>query len=52
LSKLFRRLDSATLEAALSRWLLSRQPAGWEALALDGKTSRGTATGEAPASTS
>ncbi len=48
LSKLFRRLDAEALEAALSRWLLARQQDGWQALAVDGKTLRGSADGEAP----
>lgn len=48
LSKLFRRLDIAAFEAALSRWLLSRQGEGWEAVAVDGKTLRGSADGETP----
>jgi len=47
-SKLFRRLDAAALEAALSRWLLARQQDGWQAVAIDGKTLRGSAAGEAP----
>ena len=39
LSKLFRRLDVAALEAALGRWLLGRvERHGWDAIALDGKT--------------
>jgi len=50
LSALFRALDVAALEAALRRWLLARQDqAGWEAIALDGKTLRGSADGDAPA---
>jgi hypothetical protein len=48
LSKLFRRLDTGALEAALSRWLLARQQDGWQAVAVDGKTLRGSADGEAP----
>lgn len=48
LSKLFRRLDVGAFEAALSRWLLARQADGWQELALDGKTWRGSADGEAP----
>jgi len=48
LSKLFRRLDIAAVEAALCRWLLDRQHDGWEAIAIDGKTLRGSASGEAP----
>ena len=48
LSKLFRRLDVDAFEAALGRWLLDRQEDGWQAIAIDGKTSRGSADGEAP----
>jgi DDE_Tnp_1-associated/Transposase DDE domain len=48
LSKLFRRLDVDAFEAALSRWLLARQGDGWEAIAVDGKTLRGSADGETP----
>ena len=49
LSKLFRRLDVAALEEALGRWSLGRvQHHGWDALALDGKTARGSAAGDVP----
>jgi len=48
LSKLFRRLDIDAFEEALSRWLLSRQRQGWEAVAVDGQTLKGSADGEAP----
>jgi hypothetical protein len=49
LSKLFRRLDVAALEEALGRWALGRvEHHGWDAIALDGKTARGSADGEAP----
>jgi hypothetical protein len=49
LSKLFRRLDVAALEGALGRWVLGRiQHGGWDAIALDGKTVRGSADGAAP----
>jgi DDE_Tnp_1-associated/Transposase DDE domain len=48
LSKLFRRLDIAAFEAALKRWILSRQQDGWQAVAVDGKTLRGSAAGDAP----
>jgi DDE_Tnp_1-associated/Transposase DDE domain len=49
LSKLLRRLDVAAFEAALGRWILGRvQHQGWDALALDGKTARGSADGEVP----
>ncbi len=50
LSKLFRRLDVAALEEALGRWILGRVAQhGWDAIALDGKTARGSADGEVPA---
>src|SRR5437763_10495827 len=49
LSKLFRRLDVAALEEALARWILGRiQHHGWDAIAVDGKTARGSADGDAP----
>ena len=49
LSKLFRRLDVAALEEALGRWILGRlQHHGWDAIALDGKTARGSADGDVP----
>jgi hypothetical protein len=49
LSKLFRRLDSDALEEALGRWTLGRiQHHGWDALAIDGKTARGSADGVVP----
>jgi hypothetical protein len=49
LSKPFRRLDVAALEEALSRWILGRvRHHGWDAIALDGKTARGSADGEVP----
>jgi hypothetical protein len=48
LSKLFRRLDIDAFEAALSRWVLSRQQDGWQAIAVDGKTLRGSAGGDTP----
>jgi hypothetical protein len=49
LSKLFRRLDSDALEAALSRWIACRiEHHGWDALALDGKTARAAKEGDAP----
>jgi hypothetical protein len=48
-SKLFRRLDVAALEEALGRWILGRvQHQGWDALAVDGKTARGSADGDVP----
>lgn len=49
LSKLFRRLDIHALQEALSRWILGRvEHHGWDAIALDGKTARGSADGQAP----
>lgn len=49
LSKLFRRLDVAALEEALTCWIRGRiQDHGWGAIALDGKTVRGSADGEVP----
>jgi len=49
LSKLFRRLDVAALEETLGRWILGRvQHHGWDAIAIDGKTARGSADGDAP----
>jgi DDE_Tnp_1-associated/Transposase DDE domain len=48
-SVLFRLLDVSLFEAALSRWIISRLPAGSEkAIALDGKTARGSRDGEVP----
>jgi hypothetical protein len=49
LSKLFRRLDAQALEAALSRWLLARQADVGPAIAVDGKTLKGSADGAVPA---
>jgi hypothetical protein len=47
-SKLFRRLDLAAFEAALTRWLQGRVGDGWEAIAIDGKSLRGSKDGETP----
>jgi hypothetical protein len=48
-SVLFRDLDVAAFEAALSRWVASRLPPGAGlALGLDGKVARGSKDGEAP----
>lgn len=48
-SKLFRRLDIGAFEAALSLWLRTRaEPGDWQAIALDGKTLRGSKDGEVP----
>jgi hypothetical protein len=49
LSKRFRRLDVAALEEALGRWVQGRvRHYGWDAIALDGKTVRGSADGDVP----
>ena len=42
---LFKRLDIWAFEGAVSRWVQGRRQCGWEAIAVDGKTLRGT-TGE------
>lgn len=42
---LFKRLDIRAFEGALSRWAQGRRQSGWKAIAVDGKTLRGT-TGE------
>jgi predicted transposase YbfD/YdcC len=48
-SELFRVLDVGAFEAALSRWIASRRPAGAEqVISLDGKTARGSRDGEVP----
>lgn len=48
-SVLFRRLDVAAFEAALSRWVASRLGPGQAAhVCLDGKVARGSRDGEAP----
>ena len=48
-SEIFRALDIAAFEEALSRWIRSRLPQGEELLlALDGKTARGSKDGEVP----
>src|SRR5262249_20349061 len=49
LSSLFRRLDGAALEQALARWIFARCPDLGEAIALDGKTLRGSASKGMPA---
>ena len=39
----------AALEEALGRWILGRiQHHGWDAIAIDGKTARGSADGDVP----
>lgn len=48
-SEVFRAIDPSALEQALSRWIARRgQDAGWDHVALDGKTLRGSADGEMP----
>lgn len=49
LGKIFRRLDADAFEAALSRWILCRVQDGWQAVAVDGKTLKGSKDGDAPA---
>jgi len=50
LSEIYRAVDPAALETAINRWLIARtREAGWEAIALDGKTLRGRGDGAAPA---
>ena len=39
---LFQELDAEAFERAIGRWLRGRRGAGWKAIALDGKTLRGT----------
>jgi hypothetical protein len=50
LSTLFRRLDVAAFEAALSRWVASRLPDAPDGLhvCIDGKTARGSKDGDVP----
>lgn len=49
LSEVFRALDVAAFEAALSGWVASRLPPGEErVVSLDGKTLRGSKDGETP----
>ena len=49
LSELFRSLDAAAFEAALSRWVASRLPEGADLhVCLDGKAARGSRDGDAP----
>ena len=47
-SVLLRALDIDVFEAALSRWIASRLPAGELVVSLDGKTLRGSRDGETP----
>lgn len=49
LSRLLRRIDADAFEAALSRWVASRLPAGDELIiSIDGKTLRGSKDGATP----
>jgi len=49
-SRIFRRIDVAAFEAAVSRWICGRlQPGDTPHLAIDGKTLRGSRDGETPA---
>jgi hypothetical protein len=49
-SEVLRAVDPAELERALSRWVAGRErDAGWKAVALDGKTLKGSADGRSPA---
>ncbi len=48
-SRVFRRIDVAAFEAAVSRWILARvKPTDIEHLAIDGKTLRGSRDGQTP----
>jgi DDE_Tnp_1-associated/Transposase DDE domain len=47
-SYLFRRMDIAAFEHALARWILARCPEVGQAIALDGKTLRGSASKGVP----
>lgn len=47
-SNVFRVLDVEAFEAALRSWLIRREAAGWEAIALDGKTLAGSAEEDLP----
>jgi hypothetical protein len=50
LSEIYRAVDPQALEAAIRRWLQARQQeAGWETIALDGKTLKGSVDGAVPA---
>lgn len=48
LSELLRDLDADALDQLLGRWLAARHADGWDHIALDGKTIRGSRDGEAP----
>ena len=48
-SRIFRRIDAAAFEAAVSRWICGRlKPGDTPHLAIDGKTLRGSRDGETP----
>ena len=52
-SRIFRRIDVAAFEAAVSRWICGRlQPGDTPHLAIDGKTLRGSRDGATPQSIS
>src|SRR5262245_6681982 len=48
ISLLFRALDADHLDRIIGTWLASRHADGWDHLALDGKTLRGSRDGGAP----
>lgn len=48
LSELLRDLDADALDALIGRWLAGRHAGGWDVVALDGKTARGSRDGDAP----
>jgi hypothetical protein len=48
LTNLLADLDIDRLETALTAWIAERHPNGWDPLALDGKTLRGSRDGEVP----
>ena len=48
LTNLFAALDPDHLDRAIGGWLADRHPGGWEHLALDGKTARGSRDGDTP----
>lgn len=48
LSLLFRELDADHLDRVIGAWLVDRHADGWDHLALDGKTLRGSRDGEVP----
>jgi predicted transposase YbfD/YdcC len=49
LSLLFRQLDADHLDRLVGAWLTERHAGGWEHVAFDGKTLRGSRDGEVPA---